>query len=381
MVATHAHEVSFEHLFPGEGARFLAQFDALPDSDAAAVRQLSLALQASPVLNTMSKAAIVVRESPNPRIGLIGAFDDSDRSRIRALRWQLDNVTPHTTFIDFPELKVACQTLAERLEDLLGPDLSTYRLAAVPRGGWFVLGMISYLLDNVGQPGPGQGPVIVVDDVAYSGDRFARYLAEVDNDRIVFAPLFSAAQLRESIVNAEPRVVAAVSARDLEDHAPDRLGDEYEMWRERWSAHDRRYWDGQPDHVAFPWNEPDIRFWNDDLGESETGWRLIPPSHCLKNRAGVTPIQHVPDWTGDVRLADDTVYGSIDEVIVVSGGGDVFRLKDSAASIWRHLSDQETVAEAARLLSDEYGLDFDTAARDIDEFVDRLVTDGVLQKN
>ncbi|NNL47194.1 MAG: PqqD family protein [Acidimicrobiia bacterium] len=381
MVATHASDPSFEHLLFGEGAQFFAQFDADPKSRGAPVRQLALALQASPVLATMENAAIAIRESPIPKIGLVGAFGETDLARIQALQWQLDHVAPHTTFVDYPDLKEACQALAQQLKDLLGSDLASYGLAAIPRGGWFVLGMMSYLLEDVGEPGSGRGQAIVLDDVAYSGDRFARYLADSDDDQVIFAPLFSAAELRESIVDREPRVVAAVSARDLKDHAPDRLGDAYRTWRERWAGHEERYWDGQPDHVAFPWSEPDIRFWNEALDDSETGWRLIPPSHCLKNRAGPTTIQHVPDWTGHVRLADDTIYGSIDDMIVVSGGGDVFRLTDSAASIWRHLSQQETVAGAARLLSDEYRVDVGTAVRDIEEFVDRLVTAGVLSRD
>ncbi len=382
MVSFHTDLARFEPLPIVDGACFHGQF---AKSDSGRLRQLALGLQASPILSEMSNPAIVVRESGDRGIGLIGTFDDVDRSRIEALRWQLTHVVPHTTYIGYDDFEHACLVLSTRLRESLGDDLSRYRLTAIPRGGWFVLGVMSYLLDFDEDSVDDDAPTIVLDDVAYSGDRFARYLdsnpARDSTPDIVFAPVFSAAELRASIEQSESRVIAAVSANDLMDHAPDRMGAEYESWRVMWSEHDPRYWDGQPDHVAFPWNEPDIRFWNGALSESESGWRLIPPSHCLKNRAGPTPIQVVPEWNGDVRLADDTIYGTIDGVVVAAGGGDMFRFTGSAASIWNLLAAHESASAAATALSAEYAIEVEVAVADVDEFVDSLVDAGVLTKH
>ena len=128
-------------------------------------------------------------------------------------------------------------------------------------------------------------PLVVVDDCALSGARFRQFIDKSENQRVIFAPLYSHPDLRTAIESRESRVLTCVSAQDLKDYGPEELKDEYPAWQERW--HHRlegsRYWVGQVDHVCFAWNEPDRVIWNPVTQQVETGWRVVPPELCLKN--------------------------------------------------------------------------------------------------
>jgi len=145
---------------------------------------------------------------------------------------------------------------------------------SIPRGGYFVLGMLSYLLDlerkALWSPSP-DGLLVIVDDCALSGARFYYALHSVPNERVIFAHLYSPPELRAAILAQEPRVVACVAAHDLRDSARERYPDEaeYKAWQQRWRERlpEPRYWVGLPEPVVFPWSEPERSVWNAETGE------------------------------------------------------------------------------------------------------------------
>lgn len=328
----------------------------------------------------MNQPQLVVRPATG-LAGIAGRFDEADLQRLTALHWMLAHVAPHTRYVDYPGVEAACRSLAGRLREELGAGITHWPLSAIPRGGWFVLGVMSYLLGQ-GDPEPEAEarPLVVFDDVAYSGDRFRRHLARLEASEIVFAPLFSTPQLRSAIPAAEPRVVSVVSGVDLVDHAPERLGDDHGDWEQRWTEHDDRYWDGQPDHVVFPWNEPDIRFWNRALDTSESGWRLVPPELCLKNQATDTPIRTISEWSGWMRLAPSTLYAQDEESVVVAdtAGGQVVRLTGTSAFIWDQVANGRERSETVAAVVSSYNIDVGTAGSDVDELIAQLITAGLL---
>jgi len=62
--------------------------------------------------------------------------------------------------------------------------------------------------------------------------------------------------------------------------------DDYASWQSRWQerAEERSYFVGRPEPVAFAWNEPDLKMWNEVTHQEENPWRLLPPELCLKHR-------------------------------------------------------------------------------------------------
>ncbi|MDF1523235.1 MAG: hypothetical protein P1P87_10495, partial [Trueperaceae bacterium] len=254
---------------------------------------LARAVTASALWDDVGPAAVGVRTTAPAQIGFVGRFDEVALHRFGALRWQVEHQWPHLRYVGYREAEAAAERLAEALVERFGHDaLRGFRFTAIPRGGLIVLGMLAYALDldpeQLTDGGPDDAVRVVVDDCSISGDRFRRYLdAHPGWRRLVFAPLVSAPELRAALPAAAPdRVLACLSADDLVDRAPERLGADHAAWLERWrgrSAGDRT-WIGQPDPIVFAWNEPDLGFWNPATERREKGWSLVAPEHCLKHR-------------------------------------------------------------------------------------------------
>ncbi|MGB9880883.1 MAG: hypothetical protein ACPLRM_08985, partial [Anaerolineae bacterium] len=82
--------------------------------------------------------------------------------------------------ITYRQAEAATKQLAAQLVGAFGAaELSRFAYAAIPRGGLIVLGMLSYVLDlkpDALMSLATDVPLVVVDDAAYSGARFAQFL-------------------------------------------------------------------------------------------------------------------------------------------------------------------------------------------------------------
>jgi Coenzyme PQQ synthesis protein D (PqqD) len=359
----------------------------------AQLEDLALALSISPWWTKMRRVVLVARPSPDPLLGIIGYFDAADRARLEGLRSELTRALPHLLYVDYARAEKACEQLAAQLLERFGKDeLSSFRFTAIPRGGYVVLGMLAYILHlnhpQLQPPHPPDTPLVVVDDCAGAGIRFAQFLDRVESQQIVFAHLYSHPDLRDAIETREPRVVACLSAHDLQDHASDVYGHEYHAWRKLWGARldPRAYWVGQSDHVCFAWNEPDTAFWNPVTDRVEPGWALMSPKLCLKNRPapGTKPIQVQvqPEGKGPLKPASHTLFGALEGQIVLGElkTEESFVLDGVGADMWRAIVEYGNLEEAAAALVEGYEVDSTTLQEDLRAFVENLLFRGLLEK-
>jgi len=203
---------------------------------------------------------------------------------------------------------------------------------------------------------------------------------------VVSAHLYSPPELRCAIEARERGEVICLSAHDLRDHAPTQQGDGYPAWRKRWidRMDDRGYWVGQPDHVCFAWNEPDVGIWNPVSQREETGWRLVPPELCLKNRPsrGVEPlpVQVQPVGRGPMKPSPGVLYGELEGRLVIGDleTGESFVLEGVGADMWRALVEHGSLEGASEVLSKEYEVDGSTLREDLRDFTEDLLQRGLL---
>lgn len=342
------------------------------------VVRLAEALSAGPPAAALGPHRFVVRSQPPATLALIGDFDESDRDRLSALEHTVRAELPTALPVSYGAAAEAARRLVERLVDRIGADrLRHGRLRAVPRGGFVVLGMVAAFLGTRNEDQAGS--LIVLDDCAISGARFRRYLAgQGKENEIVFAPLYSTRELRHAIEAAEPAVLC-VSGEDLTDNAPDRLGSGYAAWQQRWEDRIRgtAYWVGQPEHLIFPWNEPDTSYWNSARGREEKGWTLAPPSRVMgadsPTRASVFVI---PDRAGALTRHPETLWARLGERVVIANleVGDVLTLDGSAAELWDALTTEPTVDAAADRVAARHGTDPAVVREHATRFVTKLRT-------
>jgi hypothetical protein len=238
-------------------------------------------------------------------------------------------------------------------------------------------------------PSPGAGrPVVIVDDCSISGRRFHDVLGALPGDGpVVFGTLFSHPELRRRIEAREDRVRAVVSARDLEDRAPEILGGDYDGWQARWGGRDvDGYWSGITEHVVFPWSEPDIAIWDPARSDMVHGWRIASPDVCLKNRlayqANEDRLQvHDPTPRGFCP-APDVVYATFEEslVVVSLSSGRVTALDGSAPQLWQALADGDSLAEAAASVAPAIDLPADELNEALADFADDMVELGLMKR-
>jgi hypothetical protein len=285
--------------------------------------------------------------------------------------------------------------------------VSEMRFVAIPRGGLLVLGMLSYVLGlrreqlmpseaplASGAPDspPSGPPIVVVDDCSLTGLRFGEFLnghPELRNrgvDSVVFAHLYSHPELRSAIEDGDERVVTALAAHDLRDHAPEILGSDHAEWQDGWMKRSGKqcYWVGRPDRLAFPWTEPDLTVWNPDREREEPGWRIIPPERCLKNRfasrEGSGRIQVQPPGIGPVRPASGTYFARLGDAVIAAnlGTGKVVRLDGIGGEIWMGLMQGDSPEAVAASLSAHYAVERKQARGDIEELLQDLVRLGLV---
>jgi hypothetical protein len=333
-------------------------------------------------------AALVLRPAPTPLLAVIGAVPDEERPLVDALGWQVDTLLARLRPVPQSEVERGCEALAAQLHGLLGEGvLAASSLIGVPRGGLIVAGLLAYALgipaDRIGvDPGPG-GRLLLVDDCVLSGSRLGHWLATNPGPPVVAVQLASVPACREHLVAHHPRIIDCIAAIDLEDHAAGRDRAWHDRWRER-APHD--LWTGDPDHVVFPWNEPDAAVWNPARARAERGWRVVPPAWCLKNRAAAghatEAVQVNP--RGDHGLhgpTDEVVWAEVDGAVVVAalGSPNAIRLTGVAAACWRQLVRHGDVATTTHNIAVAFGASPTVVYDDVARLVERLTTRGLLR--
>jgi hypothetical protein len=374
-----------DELLPRDTYRFGRELD--PEQ-----RLLALAegLASSPAWADVEDGIVVARTQPPMGIAFIGRFNPAEAARVEWLPGQLATELPRFRYVSWAQVEEQCAVLGERLVERFGSAAvreMTYE--GVPRGGFIVLGILSYVLglkrDQLTGPRADDAPVVVVDDVALTGLRFGEVLSRHAGE-VVFAHLYSHPSLRAAIREREARVVEVISAHDLTDFAPRIMGDGYEAWRERWMRRSDGacYWVGRPEHLCFPWAEPDLTVWNPVAGREELGWRVVPPSYVLKSRypgaEGNAKVQVQPETSGPIRVADRSFHGEMDGEVVAANLDTevVVRLTDVAADVWRVVASDGSVEEAARVVGDRFDVEPGVVRADAEAIVEDLMRRGLL---
>lgn len=341
----------------------------LSDGRAGRVEALARALASSPVWSPMEEAILVARTEPPEGIAFLGSFTEEEASFLEWLPGQLEGTLPRLRYLSWADSELATEELAARLLERFGPEeVRSMDFQGIPRGGLIVLGMLAYALGlsasrMVGPTGEGR-PLVMVDDCTLTGFRFGEQLRRLPESTggVVFAHLFSHPDLRAAIQAREPEVSAVLAARDLSDAAPELEGEGLEAWRARWQDRtgEATYWTGRPEHLGFPWSEPDLTFWDPRAAREVAGWRIVPPEACLKNRfsgAGhPLRLQFQRGSTGPIRPGARTFYGEQGGRILAAdlGSGRAIALDGVAADMWRAVMRHGAVEPAATELAREY---------------------------
>ena len=353
---------------------------------------IAQALAASPIWRKTNDAVIVARNFPNPVLGIFGHFDKSTEKRFRTLRIQLQDTLECLRYIGYSQAENDCEQLAEKLIERFGMNaLRQFNFVPIPRGGFFVLGMLSYILElNLTQmenPHRLDIPMVVVDDCALSGANFARFLTHYKNRQIIFAHLYSHPALRSAIEGRESQVLGCISAKDIHSDMPLRLGEKYSAWKDYWLERldGQRYWIGNTERICFAWNEPDFTFFNPVTERFETGFRIVPPDICLKNRSAIEDkfnrLQVQPEGKGPLKPSDRVIFGMLEEKIIVADieKDESFVLEGAAADIWKAIIDHGNVSDIMTALSKQYNVDKSSLRTDLHNFVDDLLDRGLLE--
>ena len=388
-------------------------------SESERVVALARALASSPSWKEMPDAIMVVRTEPPAGIAVMGYLDEEDFARLKVLPGQLQTELPRLRYLNWQQVEEACEVLARRLLEELGADaISRASFVGIPRGGILVLGLLAYAMDLKptqllrGARGRGEHPresdagvderngprdphrpgpddlLVVVDDCALSGLRFGEFLRTEPRTPVAFAHLFSHPELRAQIQEREDSVARVVAAYDLTDHAPELLGAEYASWRARWQERTggATYWIGRPDRLGFPWSEPEIGVWNQVTQREDLGWRLIPPSACLRNRiegsSGMDRLQIQPHGSATHRLAPGTYFGQVEGRTILASlhSGSAVELDQMAAAIWQALLEEDGVDEAAVALSRTYNAEPKVIEKDVREMRRQFMDAGFLEE-
>jgi hypothetical protein len=316
---------------------------------------------------------------------------DADLERLRQLAAMLRLFKERVRYVDYKTAEEDCEALAAKiLQDYPRSELDLFSFTAIPRGGFIVLGMLSYVLglrpDQLRANLDAFRPLVIVDDCALTGARLAGQLARVRSREVVFAHLYSHFDLRRAVRQREDRVMACLAARDLaEVDSPLADPEERRAWEDRWRerlGEARRYWVGQPEPVCFVWNEPDRPFWNAFTERVESGWSLLPPHRCLKTRsrlAGPPPVEGPREW----QAPDSVVSGTFDATLWLcdTRTDQVYSLTGVGADVWRLLASWGNAEAATLRLRDLYEVDAETAARDVAAFAGHLAAAGLLERH
>ena len=342
-------------------------------------------IASSPLWSRMPEAEIRVRFSP-PEISVSGRFDTADIARLKALAWQTKHALHTLRYVRYTDLEDDCRLLVSKLNERFDPDqLKKYYFTCIPRGGLIVLGILSYLLGlerwQLEPPPTNDASVVVVDDCSLTGKRFAQFLQKNQNDAIIFAPLYSSPELRSAIETREPRVRACISARDLENCLYSSEEDQRAFQEIFGSQNNANYWIGLTEYLCFAWNEPDFFFSNLVTKKVEGNWTIFPHEMCLKNGPVRIPVSVREDIRMEFRVAEDVVTIAGDDSVIIENlvTRDRYSLKGIAAEMWNALMEQGTQEALVTKFLNEYDIDQITLKGDIAEFIQNLLSRGILK--
>lgn len=361
--------------------------DTVPSSDDLPVIGIAHGIASSPIWSLMPGAALLVRTTP-PLIAVVGHFDDASEARLEALSFQAKFALRTLRYVNYSRAEEGCRILAALLLERFGEEgLKKCHFTVIPRGGYFILGLLAYILNL--QPSqlapkiPKDATLIVVDDCAISGVRFQDFLKRSENQKIIFAPLYSHPELRESIKSREPRVVACISAHDLADYSSETEGGK-DAYRERWRIRypDNRYWTGLPEYICFAWNEPDRPFWNRVSSKVECGWTILPHECCLKNGRSRIPVHVQPEAKGAIRPKDHVIFLMDGDSVVI---GDLdskasYRLSGVGADIWKEIIESGDCEAAITKVREKYEADGESVRENVRTFLEDLIGRGILEE-
>ncbi|MBD3896167.1 PqqD family peptide modification chaperone [Halomonas sp. ML-15] len=374
------------------------------DSPQASLASLMEAICANPLWEEMPEAHLVGRVEPDVMLGVFGNFTDFQLARLEDLAIHLREGLTRHRYVDYVDAERAVERLAEKLKAELGPEcIAKAYFSAIPRGGWVILGMLSYYLELcprqlVGIDSPPCSPddlLIIVDDCALSGVRFQQTLQRLEHESVIFCPLFSVPALCRNIEARESRVVSCLSAEDLEDIGPARYGDDYPTWRDRRKQllGGHGYWVGITEYLAFAWCEPQTRYWDERIQGFSAGWNILPPDLSIKRRVAAQAMNMMRSrWsilehsgTGPLLPSQRLLWlDNGDEVVLarLPLGADssipVFSLAGVAADMWRHLMGSGSLEATHEALLARYRVDADSLLEDLKAFLTQLVDHQVI---
>lgn len=353
------------------------------------VDALAQAIALHPMWQALPQGILVTRTQPAPSLGLIGIIPPKILEQIKVQQHSLNPTCRRLRYISYADATAACEQLTQNLLEVVGEkDLKSLKFCGIPRGGLIVLGMLAYTLglshEQMSPPYPPEVPLVLVDDCALSGSRFARSRSQYPQRDLIFAPLYSHPELRRSLTEAEPQVLHCISGQDLIDHGSTLLGQDYSAWqaqnRDRLTGD--RYWLGLPDYLCFPWNEPDHSLWNPFADALEQSWHILPPTYCLKNRLGASlAVQPQPAFQGWLQPTPQTLFGKRDHQILIGNlaTGETFGLSGKAADFWEALRTTKTLEEAIAVLSQNRSQE--SVRRELSALTEQLLNQQILQRS
>ena len=391
-----------------KGVESLLSFSRRSDLESA-FEAVGEGLQASALWSEFGDVHLVARASPTPLLAAFGQFTPRQRVLLENLSAELDDVIHGHRYVGYAEAEDAAATLAATLVSRYGRDvLDSFRFTAIPRGGWIVLGILSYCLglrhEQIGVPGDplddgNSYTWVVVDDCALSGVRFRQYLTSRHIRSVIFCPLYAPSGLCEAIQRVEPSVEACLNAVDLHDVAPERFGKAYPQWLEqrRERAGKSAYWLGIPEFVAFAWCEPQSKYWDGETGCYRASWNLLPPSLSLNRKheaewlwaqaefkAPTFTALRVPEAAG-LQVSSRVLWADFNNAIALarfpeepSEATPCLRLEGTAADMWRCVLEHGTLEGAETALLARYDVEPATLSRDLAVFVEELERNGLL---
>lgn len=334
------------------------------------------ALASSPFEWLPPSARVVFRADFTPVIGLVGEYAEKDAERFRFALRELREAIGQARVIDHQKVEPLAERLATKLIEEEGGSVAEYTAVAVPRGGLFVLGYLSYMLPGLSPyAGNPQKPLLLVDDAAYSGRRLTEWIDHFPNREIVVATLLSAPQVREAISKRYGSKVRWINAEDLST---------YGSVAHRSDEQDLPPWQGRTEHCCFPWSETDRGLRLHGTAETYTAFRLSPIHFCLKNRSQFetngSKVSIAGNERGWIRSRTGVLWANIDDRVYLADTthGRSMTLSDTAAAFWMSCVTAESRDDSISRLSNKYGVERSRIATDLDRFASEMIGQEVL---
>lgn len=354
-------------------------------------KQLKQALLSQPYSRVVKGSGQLVHHRKRGVIALFGDFGSEDVPRLQHLQAWLPSALDWASRYTNVAVERAVERLAMKLQDALGEILRSCDWVGVPRGGLVVLGLLSYALNLKHERIQPQRlsrekPLVVVDDCALTGNRFSRFLRDINQTEVIFAHLCSPREVREAIVAEEAQVRACVAPDTLRTVASERSQDVAARWNVGDGSEpvNRRYWLGKVESPIFPWSEPDHNFWNPVTEELEWGWQLAPSEQCLKHKHSPvdrTEVFEIPEPTGLFTLGATVLYLPVAESIYIFDytTEKQYKLDDVGAALWNAFLVEPTMGAVIRNIVDTYDVPHDRARSDATRLAGQLVDQGLLK--